>query len=94
MMENFVPPPGVEQLIAFADKDKPSKVHPAGHGQEASKALVMNTWKRGIKAMAITPAGEIESGEKSLDWLDVLKRDGRNGFPTLESIRRRMLMAA
>ena len=94
MMENFVPPPGVEQLIAFADKDRPSKVHPSGHGQEASKALVLKTWKRGIKAMAITPSGEIDTGEKSLDWLDILMRDGRNGFPSLESIRRKMLVAA
>ena len=94
MMENFVPPQGVEQLIIFADKDRPSKVHPAGHGQEASKALVVKTWPRGIKAMAITPHGEIPDGEKSLDWLDVLKRDGASGFPSLDSIRRKMLFAA
>ncbi len=94
MMENFVPPPGVEQLIVFADKDRASAVHPKGHGQEAAKALVQKAWQRGIQAMAIVPSGEIAKGEKSLDWLDVLKNEGLQGFPSLDSIRRKLLYVA
>lgn len=94
MLAGFVPPVGVEQLIVFVDKDRPSPQHPLGHGQEAAKQLVQAAWKRGIKAMAITPAGEIPQGEKSLDWLDILRRDGAKGFPSLDSVRRAMLLAA
>ena len=94
MLESFVPPPGVEQLIVFADKDRPSARHPKGHGQEAAKRLVQRAWAQGIKATAIVPAGEIPDGEKSLDWMDVLRRDGVRGFPSLNSVRLSMLKAA
>lgn len=94
LLEGFVPPPGVEQLIVFADKDQSNPVHPQGHGQEAAKKLVQAAWKLGIKATAIIPAGEIPQGEKSLDWLDILRRDGAKGFPSLDSVRRAMLLAA
>lgn len=94
LLENFVPPRGVEQLIVFADKDLPTKQHPKGHGQEAARRLVMRAWAMGIKATAIMPRGEIPEGTKSLDWLDILKRDGPKGFPSLESVRRSMLRAA
>lgn len=94
MLEGFVPPEGVEQLIVFTDKDRPTKMHPKGHGQEAAKLLVQKAWKMGIKAAAIVPSGEIPDGDKSLDWLDVLKRFGPQGFPSLDSVRRSMLRAA
>ena len=94
MLERFEPPDGVEMIIVFADKDRPTKQHPRGHGQEAAKRLVARMWERGIKATAITPSGEIPDGEKSLDWLDVLKRDGVRGFPALTSVRMAMLRAA
>lgn len=94
LLEQFVPPPGVEQLIVFVDKDRPTKPHPKGHGQEAGLKLVQRAWAMGIKAAAITPSGEIPEGEKSLDWNDVLKRYGTSGFPSLESVRLSMLRAA
>lgn len=94
LLENFVPPPSVEQLIVFADKDLPTKQHPKGHGQEAARNLVRRAWAMGIKATAIMPRGEIPEGAKSLDWLDILRRDGPQGFPSLESVRRSMLRAA
>lgn len=94
LLANFVPPDGVRQVLVFADKDLPTKQHPKGHGQEAARQLVQRLWKMGIKASAIVPAGEIQSGQKSLDWLDILVRDGKDGFPTLSSIEARARRAA
>jgi len=86
LLENFVPQAGVNRVIVFADKDRPTEQHPKGHGQEAAKRLVQRLWKAGVKASAIVPAGEIPPGHKSLDWLDILNRDGRDGFPAVQSI--------
>jgi hypothetical protein len=94
MLERFEPPEGVGWIIVFSDKDRPTKQHPKGHGQESAKKLVARMWERGIKAAAITPAGEIPAGEKSIDWLDVLKAEGSKGFPALTSVRQAMLKAA
>ena len=94
MLELFVPPPSVEQLIVFADKDRPTPHKPKGTGQEAAFKLVQRAWKLSVKATAITPSGSIPDGEKSLDWLDILRRDGPAGFPTLDAVRRSMLKVA
>jgi hypothetical protein len=91
LLENFVPPAGVNRVIVFADKDRPTEQHPKGHGQEAARQLVQRLWEMGIKASAIVPAGEIPPGQKSLDWLDILNRDGKAGFPTLMSIDERVM---
>lgn len=91
LLENFVPPRGVNRVIVFGDKDRPTEQHPKGHGQEAAKQLVQRLWEMGIKASAIVPAGEIPPGQKSLDWLDILNRDGKAGFPTLMSIDERAM---
>lgn len=91
LLENFVPSAGVNRVIVFADKDRPTEQHPKGHGQEAAKQLVQRLWEMGIKASAIVPAGEIPPGQKSLDWLDILNRDGKAGFPTLMSIDERVM---
>jgi phage/plasmid primase-like uncharacterized protein len=81
LLEHFVPPAGVDQILVFADKDRPTHQHPEGHGQEAAKRLVRRLWEMGIKASAIVPTGEIPSDQKSLDWLDVLNR--KAGFPIM-----------
>jgi len=86
LLENFVPPSGVQQVVIFADKDRSTKQHPKGHGQEAAKALVQRLWAMDIKASAIVPPGEIPTDQKSLDWLDILNRYGKAGFPTLQSV--------
>ena len=70
LMEQFVPPPGVEKVLIFADKDRPTKFHPQGHGQEASRALAERLWKMGIKAGVRLPPVEIPEGKKGIDWLD------------------------
>jgi phage/plasmid primase-like uncharacterized protein len=94
LLEHFEPPPEVRRVIVFADKDRPTAQHPGGHGQEAARRLVQRLWANGIKASAIVPAGEIPSGQKSLDWLDILNRDGAQAFPSLQSIDARVRKAA
>ena len=94
LLEHFYPPPGVSQILVFADKDQPSAQHPRGHGQESARRLVQRLWERGIKASAIVPAGEIPAGQKSLDWLDILNRDGKAGFPSLQSVEHAMRRVA
>lgn len=94
LLENMIFPDDVERVIVFADKDRPSKQHPRGHGQEAARNLVQRLWGRGIQASAIVPPGEIPDGEKSLDWLDVLRRDGVAGFPTIQSVQQAMRRVA
>jgi methylmalonyl-CoA mutase cobalamin-binding subunit len=84
----------VRQILVFADKDRPTVQHPRGHGQEAAKQLVQRLWEMGIQASAIVPAGEIPAGQKSLDWLDILNRDGKAGFPTLQSVELAMRRVA
>lgn len=88
LLANFVPPPTVRQVIIYADKDRPTEQHPKGHGQEAARQLVQRLWAMGVKASAIVPAGEIPPGQKSLDWLDILNRDGRAGIPAPQSVER------
>jgi putative DNA primase/helicase len=94
LLENFVPPSQVDRVLVFADKDRSTEQHPKGHGQEAAKKLVQRLWGMGIKASAIVPAGEIPSGQKSLDWLDILNRNGSAGFPAVQSIEAQMRRVA
>jgi hypothetical protein len=94
LLENFVPPSTVKRALVFADKDRPTEQHPKGHGQEAARRLVQRLWEKGFKASAIVPAGDIQVGRKSLDWLDTLNCDGKAGFPTLDSIDARLLRLA
>uniref|UniRef100_E6QW68 Putative DNA primerase n=1 Tax=mine drainage metagenome TaxID=410659 RepID=E6QW68_9ZZZZ len=71
LLENFAPPKGVDVVI-YADKDRPSKQHPEGHGQSSAKALLKRLWGEGIKASIKLPDAEIPQGKKSVDWLDVI----------------------
>ena len=72
LLENLVPPKGVDVVI-YADKDRPSRQHPEGHGQSSAKALLKRLWSEGIKASIKLPDAEIPQGKKSVDWLDVIK---------------------
>jgi putative DNA primase/helicase len=38
--------------------------------------------------------GEIPAGQRSLDWLDILNRDGKAGFPSLQSVEHAMRRVA
>jgi len=94
LLETFVPPPGVHQVLVFADKDRPSRQHPLGHGQEAARNLVTRLWAMGIRAGAIAPAIDIPEGRKGVDWLDVFNHLGTAGFPALGSVERALTRAA
>ncbi len=94
LLETFVPPPGVSQILVFSDKDRPSKQHPSGHGQEAARGLVTRLWAMGIRAGAIAPTIDIPDGRKGVDWLDVLNLLGKAGFPALGSVEKALARAA
>jgi phage/plasmid primase-like uncharacterized protein len=72
LMAEFIPPKGVKHVVVYADKDRPSRFHPDGHGQEAAKTLIERLWRRGIHAGVRIPPGEIPEDKKGIDWLDVL----------------------
>ncbi|MDP4028270.1 MAG: toprim domain-containing protein [Gallionella sp.] len=94
LLETFVPPLGVSQVLVFADKDRPSRQHPSGHGQEAARGLVTRLWAMGIRAGAIAPTIDIPDGRKGVDWLDVLNLVGKSGFPALGSVEKALACAA
>ena len=71
MLAGFIPPPGVKRVFVMADKDRPSKPHPRGHGQEAAIELTRRLWAMGVQASAMIPRRAIPDGEKSIDWLDI-----------------------
>lgn len=66
MLENFVPPAGVEKVIIFADKDK------SGRGYEAALKLVERLWAMGIMASIQMPEDDIPDDAKGIDWNNVL----------------------
>jgi phage/plasmid primase-like uncharacterized protein len=72
LLAEFVPPPGIRSVTIYADKDRPSKAHPSGHGQEAARTLAERLWKRGIRCDVKTPPFVIPDEKKGIDWLDVL----------------------
>ncbi len=94
LLETFVPPSGVSQVLVFSDKDRPSRQHPSGHGQEAARGLVTRLWTMGIRAGAIAPTIDIPEGRKGVDWLDVLNLVGKSGFPALGSVEKALARAA
>jgi phage/plasmid primase-like uncharacterized protein len=72
IMAEFIPPAGVEKVLIFADRDRPSKYHPEGHGQESARILAERLWKSGIKAGVRMPPMPIPDDKKGIDWLDCL----------------------
>ena len=94
LLATFQPPAGIEQVLVFADKDRPSRQHPSGHGQEAARELVTRLWAMGIRAGAIAPALDIPDGKKGIDWLDVFVHLGKAGFPALGCVEQALHQAA
>lgn len=84
----------MSQLLVFADKDRSSRQHPSGHGQEAARGLVTRLWSLGIRAGAIAPALDIPDGRKGVDWLDVFVLRGKAGFPALASVDKALTRVA
>jgi hypothetical protein len=74
LMESFEPPQGVRRVIFFGDRNRPTKLHPLGHGQEAATKGAENLIRKGIQAEVKLPPDAIAPDSTSLDWLDVLVR--------------------
>jgi phage/plasmid primase-like uncharacterized protein len=72
LMAEFVPPDGIRRVLIYADRDRPCRSHPAGHGLEAAKALAGRLWRTGIRAAIQLPPDDIPAHQKGIDWLDVL----------------------
>ena len=67
LLERFRPPPGVEQLTVWADRDR------SGAGLRAAEALRIRLLGSVVVRLALPP-GPIPDGAKSLDWADVWRQ--------------------
>lgn len=75
LMERFQPPPGVRDLIIWADHDR------SGRGLAAATVLKQRAWEKGLRAQIRVPDMlPIPDGQKGIDWNDVLQRLGVAGF--------------
>lgn len=71
-------PDEVEELWIWADKDRSSA------GESHARKLCERAWAEGRRARIILPYGEIPTGGKSLDWNDILRLHGVEGFPKVD----------
>jgi putative DNA primase/helicase len=65
LMEHWQPPPGVDVVFIWADRDR------SGAGQAAAKRLQERLDARGVGGIIHLPRGPIPDGAKGLDWADV-----------------------
>lgn len=79
LMEKVKLPTECRMAFAWADKDRAGS---QGYepGQRSAKIFVQKQWNEGRKASVLLPGLEL-GGDKSVDWNDVLLREGPNGFP-------------
>lgn len=75
LLAKFTPPKGVEQLVIWADKDR------SGAGIEAAKELKKRMWEIGLPTKILLPTLDIPDSAKGVDWNDVWRKLGQNGFP-------------
>jgi phage/plasmid primase-like uncharacterized protein len=75
LLARFEPPPVVETLVVWADKDRSEA------GQRAGRELKGRMWGRGIRCRILMPMHAIPYRAKSLDWADVFLEEGAAGFP-------------
>ena len=83
MLANFIPPKGVTELNVWADKDQKKQKGSVGvkAGSLAAKILKKRMRDIGVKVNIYMPKGKIPTGEKSMDWNDVLAIKGKSYFP-------------
>jgi len=85
MLEKFVVPEGVEEVLVFADKDR-AVVKPGGEtiypGQDAAKNLINRLRSEGITAKGYIPTVDIPEEQKSVDWADMYKWYGKSALKT------------
>lgn len=81
-MEAFIPPPGIEAIWVWGDKDV------SGAGQASAERLVGALRARGFRAVSILPPWPIPEGKSSIDWLDVHKTHGTSAWKMLTPFQR------
>lgn len=69
-LESLMIPDDVQIVTVWADKDR------SGTGQRAADALVTRLRSEGRQAVALLPPDEILSGQKTVDWNDMVERWG------------------
>jgi putative DNA primase/helicase len=80
LMPHWRPPNGIQKVLVFADKDRPTDLHPEGVGVEAARQLVQALQALGRRATMYVPASDIPEGAKSVDWLDEYLNTGSAAF--------------
>ena len=82
LMRSFLPPDGVKGVAIYADHDV------SGGGMEAASALQEALRAKGIQTRLELPPGPIPAGAKSVDWLDVYNRYGKEAINQVPSFAR------
>ena len=75
LLENFEVPKGVHTVIVWADKDVSMT------GERSAEVLRARLEKEGITCIVLLPSMFIPRNAKSVDWNDVLIKQGLMGFP-------------
>jgi|TARA_B100000446_G_scaffold184352_1_gene206126 hypothetical protein len=80
ILEQFEPPKGVHTVIGWEDKDLSLR------GQVAMQALKVNLEEKGIRFIRMPIRRKIPTGAKSIDWNDVLVKEGIIGMPAYNQL--------
>lgn len=75
LLESFVPPAGIEEVVVWADLDRSRR------GEEAARKLKARLWEKGFKARILLPPMAIPQSASGVDWNDVWREHGHSGFP-------------
>lgn len=81
LLENFKVPKGVHTVVIWADKDVSMT------GQRSAEVLKSRLEKKGISCIVLLPDMFIPQNAKSVDWNDVLIKQGLMGFPEPRILR-------
>lgn len=79
LLEAFEPPKQVKKVIIWADKDK------SHTGLLSANKLKARLEEKGIEVLVALPAMPIPKKAKSVDWNDVLEKQGILGFPSFKA---------
>ena len=80
IMEKFEPPKGVHTILGWEDKDLSLR------GEKAMEVLNARMTEKGIRFIRMPIRRQIPSGDKSIDWNDVLVREGVLGMPSYQQL--------
>ena len=82
ILEQFEPPKVVHTVIGWEDKDRSLR------GQVAMQALKVNLEEKGIRFIRMPIRRKIPNGAKSIDWNDVLVKEGIIGMPAYNQLKK------